>query len=81
MDTGCITLHSMHRRRMEKRALHACLHNPKELFWDAVWIRPGDVITEVIPHTATLGNDLYVNAAEWFSSHLSMNMEAQVKFG
>ena len=64
-DTGCGTCNSMRRRRMEKRVLHAGLHKPKDLFWDAVWIQPEDIIREVTPHTGTLGNNLCLVATAW----------------
>lgn len=47
MDTGCSMIQRIRRRRMRKRALHASLQNPKDLFWDAVWIQPEDIIREV----------------------------------
>lgn len=34
-------------RRKKTKALHASLMNPKDLFWDAVWIEPEDIIREV----------------------------------
>lgn len=47
----------MRRRRARKKALHASLKNPKDLFWDAVWIQPEDIIREVkIPHVAPCCN-------------------------
>lgn len=49
-------LQRMRRRRARKKALHASLNNPKDLFWDAVWIQPEDIIREVNlktkPHAA-----------------------------
>ena len=47
LDTGCSLLQRIRHRRMRKRALHASLQNPKDLFWDAVWIQPEDIIREV----------------------------------
>lgn len=46
-DTGCNMLQRIRRRRARKAALHASLKNPKDLFWDAVWIQPEDIIREV----------------------------------
>ena len=34
-------------RRRKKKTLHESLQNPKDLFWDAVWIEPEDIIREV----------------------------------
>ncbi len=34
-------------RRRKKKTLHQSLQNPKDLFWDAVWIEPEDIIREV----------------------------------
>ena len=34
-------------KRKQKKSLHASLQNPKDLFWDAVWIEPEDIIREV----------------------------------
>ncbi len=34
-------------RRRKKKTLHESLRNPKDLFWDAVWIEPEDIIREV----------------------------------
>ena len=34
-------------RRKKKKTLHDSLQNPKDLFWDAVWIEPEDIIREV----------------------------------
>ena len=34
-------------RRKKKKTLHESLQNPKDLFWDAVWIEPEDIIREV----------------------------------
>ena len=47
LDIGCSLLQRIRHRRMRKRALHASLQNPKDLFWDAVWIQPEDIIREV----------------------------------
>lgn len=46
-DMGCSLLQRIRHRRMRKRSLHASLQNPKDLFWDAVWIQPEDIIREV----------------------------------
>jgi len=34
-------------RRRKKKTLHESLQKPKDLFWDAVWIEPEDIIREV----------------------------------
>lgn len=46
-DMSCGLLQRIRHRRMRKRALHASLRNPKDLFWDAVWVQPEDIIREV----------------------------------
>ena len=35
-------------KRAKKKSLHKALQNPTDLFWDAVWIEPEDIIREVM---------------------------------
>lgn len=48
--SGCSMLQQRWHRRKRKKALHASLKNPRDLYWDAVWIEPEDIMGEVTSH-------------------------------
>ncbi|KAL3155183.1 hypothetical protein ABBQ32_013123 [Trebouxia sp. C0010 RCD-2024] len=58
-DMGCSLLQRIRHRRMRKRSLHASLQNPKDLFWDAVWIQPEDIIREGLLVSPRMTEDHY----------------------
>ncbi|KAL0048262.1 hypothetical protein WJX82_011336 [Trebouxia sp. C0006] len=46
-------------RRRKKKTLHESLRNPKDLFWDAVWIEPEDIIREGLLVSPKMTEDHY----------------------